>query len=37
MLKGAGLADMQSALFAMSAFTAAAVILAMLRYKRTLD
>lgn len=37
MLKGAGLADMQSALFAMSAFTAVAVILAMLRYKRTLD
>jgi len=37
MLKGAGLVEMQGELIAMSAFTAAAVAAAMLRYRRTLD
>lgn len=37
MLKGAGFADMQGELMAMSAFTLIAVGVAMMRYKRTLD
>lgn len=37
MLKGAGFTEVSEAIIAMSAFTLVAVVIAMLRYKRTLD